>query len=98
MVALKIATKANQAFTLPALLVARFAKEQNRNVFIDVHFEDVDTLKPNENALIELHQESKSSTSGSQEVINELISTFSLCQGKNEKIVSYVRSCVDHVN
>ena len=87
---LNVASKANQATTLPALLVAHYAKECEHSVSIDIKIEDVDTLKSGDKASIELAQGSSSSTYGCKEVIDELINTYPFLQAKNENIVSAI--------
>ena len=87
---LNVASKANQATTLPALLVVHYAKECDQSVSIDVKIEDIDTLKSGEKASIELAQGSSSSTYGCKEVIDELMTTYRILQAKNEKTVSAI--------
>lgn len=82
MTTLNIASKANQATTLPALLVANYAKESDSKATVNVHLEDVDVLKSGDKASVELVQGSSSPAYGCENVINELLSTFSFLQGK----------------
>lgn len=87
---LNVASKANQATTLPALLVAHYAKECDQSVSIDIKIEDVDTLKSGDKTPIELAQGSSSFTCGCKEVIDELIKTYPFLQAKNENTVSAI--------
>ena len=87
---LNVASKANQATTLPALLVVHYAKQCDQSVSIDIKIEDVDTLKSSEKAYVELAQGSGSSTCGCKEVIDELMNTYPFLQAKNEKTVSAI--------
>ena len=85
---LNVASKANQATTLPALLVVHYIKECDPSVSIDIKIEDVDTLKSGDKASIELAQGSSSSIYGCKEIIDELLNTYSFLQAKNENTVS----------
>lgn len=87
---LNIASKANQASTLPALLVAHYAKECDQSISIGFKVEDVDSLEIGDKATIELVQESGTSTFGCDTVIDKLISAYPFLQDKNENIVSLV--------
>ena len=87
MATLKLATKANQASTLPALLVATFAKESESNASITVNFEDVDFLKSDNSASVELSRENLPSVYSSEKVISELLSIYPFLQGNTTKLV-----------
>ena len=87
MATLTVASKANQASTLPALLVATFAKESDPNVSMNVNFEDVDVLKSDSLASVELTRENLSSVYSCEKVINELLSFYPFLQGKTTKLV-----------
>ena len=82
---LNIATKANQASTLPAILVAHYVDQKGS---IKVNYEDVHTLKSDDKVSIELIQENSASTYGCGQVIDELISTHPPLQSKIENTVS----------
>lgn len=88
MATLTIATKANQASTLPALLVADYTKNCDQNVSLKVTFEDTDTLRSGDNAPVELTLGNNVSTFGCDTAIHELISAHRFLLGKNENIVS----------
>lgn len=98
MATLNIATRANQASTLPVLLVAQYAKECDQKVSIKVNFEDVNTLKSGDNASVELIERSGVSSFGYVRAIHGLISMHPLLQGRNENIVSVVLNRVKVAN
>ncbi len=83
MTTLNIASKANQATTIPALLVAQYAKEADPNASININFEEVEALKTGEKAAVELTIGNGTSSYGSEHVISELISAYPFLQGKH---------------
>ena len=87
MATLDIASKANQATTFPALLVAHYAKEADPNSSINVNFEEVDTLKARDDATVEITVGTGTSEYGSEKVINVLVEAYPFLQGKNDKLV-----------
>ena len=87
MAMLNIASKANQATTFPALLVAHYAKEADPNSSINVNFEEVDTLKPRDSATVEIAVGTGTSAYGSEKVIDVLIEAYPFLQGKNDTLV-----------
>ncbi|KAL8757507.1 MAG: hypothetical protein Q9184_004187 [Pyrenodesmia sp. 2 TL-2023] len=87
MVALTIASKANQATTLPALLVAENANDFEPNAKIDIKFQDVETLQNADKSGLELEISDKSSVYSPTEVIRELLRLFAFWQGKNDNLV-----------
>ena len=87
MATLNIASKANQATTFPALLVAHYAKEADPNSSINVIFEEVDTLKAQENATVEITVGTGTSAYGSEKVIDVLVEAYPFLQGKNDTLV-----------
>ena len=92
MTTLNVASKANQASTLPALLLATFVRETNSDATLKISYEDVDILKSGDNASVEIVQEDKASIYGSKDVIEELLSTYSSLQEKHENLVRVVKS------
>ena len=92
MTTLKVASKANQATTLPALLVAAFVRESNSDATLKINHEEVDILNSGDNASVALVQENKASIYGSKDVIEELLSTYSSLEGKHGNLVRVVRS------
>ena len=88
MAALKIATKASQATTLPVLLVADYTRRCDQNVSIKVTLEDTDTLKSGDNAPVELTLRNRVSIFGCEKAIHELNSAHPFLLGKNQNVVS----------
>ena len=88
MATLNVASKANQAVILPALLIASYAKESDPNASINVNFEEVEILKSGDEAVVEFIVGSGTSTYGTEDIISNLIDTYPFLQGKHEKLVS----------
>ena len=88
MTTLNIASKANQAATLPPLLIAQYAQESDPNASIKIDFEEVEVLKAGDEAAVELIIGSRPSLFGTEHVIGGLIETYPYLQGKLEKYVS----------
>lgn len=86
---INIASKANQAITLPAVLVAQYANESDPDTSISVSFEEVEALKSRDQAVVELVDGSSTSTYGFEQVISGLIQTYSCLRGQNEKAVCW---------
>ena len=89
MAAIFVATKANQATFLPALLVASYVNENDPNAHVAIHLQDVNTLKSGDNATVNLESVKKQSSSGSESVITQLIQAFHVLQTKHTDFVSY---------
>ena len=87
MATLNIASKANQATTFPALLVAHYAKQADPNSSINVNFQELDTLKSGENATVEIAVGSGTSAYSSEKVIDILVEAFPFLQSKNDTLV-----------
>ncbi|KAI4283262.1 MAG: hypothetical protein L6R35_005230 [Caloplaca aegaea] len=87
MAALTIASKANQAITLPALLVAQYAREADPNVKIVIEFKDVEVLDSPEKSELEFVITSKPPVFASSQVIRELLQGFPFWQGHSEDLV-----------
>ena len=85
---LNIASKANQATTLPALLVAQYAKEADPNASININFDEVEALKTGDKATVELAIGNGPSSYGSENVINELTNAYPFLQCKHVDSVS----------
>lgn len=85
---LNIASKANQAITLPALLVASYAKELDSKTEITIKFEEVDTLDSGDKAHIELIVGKDAPTYGFEQVISKLLVAYPFLQEKNQSLVS----------
>ena len=88
MATLNIASKANQATTFPALMVAHYAKEADPNSSINVNFEETDTLKAPDNVTVEVVVGTGTSTYGSENVIDSLVEAYPFLQGKHDTLVS----------
>ena len=93
MTTLNIASKANQATTLPPLLVAKYAQESDSNASIKINFEEVEALKADGKAVVEFIAGSRASFSGTEDVISGLIETYPFLQGKQQKSVSHKKNC-----
>ncbi|KAK4691587.1 hypothetical protein P7C71_g5437, partial [Lecanoromycetidae sp. Uapishka_2] len=87
MAALTLASRANQATTFPALLIAHYAKESDPNASINVTFEEVESLKSGDKATVELVLGSGVPSYGSESTINVLVEKYSFLQSKHEKPV-----------
>ena len=83
MTTLNIASKANQATTIPALLVAQYAKEADANISININFDEVEALKTGNKAAVELVIGNGTSSYGSEHVISELMSAYPFLQGNH---------------
>ena len=87
MASFTIASKANQAETLPALLVAEYAKRSDPNAKINIGFKDVESLDPAKNSGLELNIAGESPVENSGDVIHSLLHNSNLGQGKGESSV-----------
>ena len=86
MASLKIASKANQATTFPALLIANYAQILDSKVSIKVEFEEVEFLKNGDKAALELDVGS-GPTFGTKNVIHRLLHTHQSLKSKNPNLV-----------
>ncbi len=84
---LNIASKANQATTFPALLVASYLKETDKNSAWNIEFEEVESFKTDDTASVELTVDNSAPVHGSENAIYKLIETFSFLRGKNKSLV-----------
>ena len=87
MATLNIASKANQASSLPALLVTSYAKESDSNASIEINLEDVDVLRSSDKASAELIRGNLPSVYNGEDIINELLSFYPFLQGKHAELV-----------
>lgn len=87
MTTLNIASKASQAITLPAVLVATYANNSNTKTPITINYEDVNNLKTGDKALVELLCENESPVYGFELVIGKLLEAYPFLQGENENYV-----------
>ena len=90
MATLNIASKANQAITFPALLVASFVNDSDSDTQISVNFDEVDVLNTQDKEVVELSLGANESTYGSQEVIGKMLDSYPSIQIKNQ---DYVQTC-----
>ena len=84
MTTLNIASKANQATTLPALLVVAQVNELDPNASISVNFEEVEALRHTKGEAVELIVGSDSPIYSSEKIITHLIESYPTLQGPNE--------------
>lgn len=87
MTTLNIASKANQATTFPTLLVASYVNESDKHASIDINFREVESLKPGDDASVELFLGDAKPVYGATQVVNSLMGAFPILQGKNESLV-----------
>ena len=88
MATLTIASKANQATSVPALLVVAWLIELDPNASVRVEFQDTDTLRNRKSDAVELTLGTEGPTYGSDHVIDSLLHSFALLQGRDESLVS----------
>lgn len=87
MATLNVASKANKAVTLPAVLVTQYAKESVPNASININFEEIDNLKSGDEATVELVQGTETSKYGTVQVIKSLLEVYPFLQGKDVELV-----------
>ena len=90
MAALRIASKSNQAITVPVLLVANYANETDPNSSINIKIEEAENLKSGDKAAVELVIASNDPAYGTEQVISTIAEAYHLLQGKNEAFVGYL--------
>ena len=78
MATLSIATQANQAITLPALLVATYAGMENSQRGLTIHLEDAAALKSGKDVVVELAEENSSKQTGAEAVISSICEGYAL--------------------
>lgn len=88
MATLTIASKANQATTLPALLVASYANQSDPNVSITLKFEDVEVLEPT-NSPVDLIVGNDPPIHGFPGCLDKLAQEYSFLSGKHDGLVGY---------
>lgn len=87
MATLTIASKANQATTLPILLVASLVNESNPDVTISFKFEDVEVLGAS-NSVVELTTGDGSSIFGPTDCLEKLVQDHPFLAEKHDARVS----------
>lgn len=90
MATLTVACNANQATTLPTLLVASYAKLLDPNASINITFEDVETLHASD-GVIELTLTNNHPIYGTDKIIGKFLEIHSSLQVKHQNLVGYER-------
>lgn len=88
MTTLTIASKANQATSLPVLLVASFVKESDPEVDITFKFDEVEVLGSS-NSAVELIVKNGSPVHGSSNCLDKLAQEYAFLSGKHDAHVSH---------
>ena len=89
MATLNIASKANQATFVPALLIANYVNEIDSNASIDVRFQEIESLKAGGTTCVEIILGTDSPVYGSENVVPKLIEAYPFLQGKNKTAVRH---------
>ena len=84
---LNIASKANQATTFPALLVASSVHQLDSKTKISVHFQDVDVIPSGGKEVIGITLSANEPIYGSEKVLVKLLDSYSVLQGKDNDLV-----------
>lgn len=87
MTTLTIASKANQATTLPVLLVASLVNESDPPAAVNLKFEEVEVLGSS-NSAVELLVKNGSPIHGSSKCLDKLAQEYPLLSGKHDAHVS----------
>jgi glutamyl-tRNA synthetase len=87
MAELAVATRANPATLLPALLVASSVNESLGRSEITIRYEDADVLPAGDGKTVEFTAGGNNAVYGSENAIKELRTTFPFLRGKDEKRV-----------
>ena len=88
MVILNIASKANQATCLPALLVTSLANDLDAKTSIDITFHEVESLKTGEELAVDLAVQPDKSICSSEQAISYLLENCQGLPGRNDGSVS----------
>lgn len=91
MATLTVACNANQATTLPAVLVASYAKFSDPNASINITFQDVETLHAGDGVALELVSTKESPVYGTDQIIGKLFEINFSLHVKHENLVGYER-------
>ena len=89
MAALIIASKANQATTLPTLLIAARANESDPNAKINIKFQEVDNLQDEGGATLKLVTGTSAPILGAEEIIARLVSNYASLHEEQEDLVGW---------
>lgn len=84
---LVLATRANGAALLPALLIATSVNEARPSPLVTVTYEDAAVLPDGDNAVVKFTGPSGNPVYGTDNAIKELRTAFPFLKGKNEKLV-----------
>lgn len=84
MASLTVASKANQATTLPALLIAQYSNESDPNAKINISFNDVEKLLPEDQAYVIVNLACGSNESIFKDVTQVLMHALKPLQGKSD--------------
>ncbi|KAL9577922.1 MAG: hypothetical protein Q9212_006052 [Teloschistes hypoglaucus] len=87
MASLTIASKANQASTLPVLLVAQYAKEKDPNASIEIAFSDVEELLEVKETVVIFKSANAPDEPLYKDVIQTVMHEYPKLQGKHDSIV-----------
>ena len=87
MASVVVASNANQATTLPAVLIAQYAAESDPNANIQIKHEEVDRLKAGDDAAIEVTIGTEPSKHGIKDVVESLFIAYPFLKGKNSVLV-----------
>lgn len=97
MATLTVACNANQAATLPAVLVASYAKLSDPNASINITFEDIETLHAGDGATLELVFTEDPPVYGTDKIIGKLLEIHFSLSVKDENPVGYERGSFDKI-
>ena len=86
---LNIASKANQATFLPALLIATHANETDPNASINIQYHEVDGFRSGDAAAVELNLGTNRPVYGSEKAANRFLEEYPSILGKSDALVSY---------
>ncbi|KAL8866208.1 MAG: hypothetical protein Q9174_006436, partial [Haloplaca sp. 1 TL-2023] len=87
MASLTIASKANQAVTLPPLLLASYANESNPNAKVNIAFEDVEKLQQEDAPFALTKANAGSSDPIIKDLTQVLMHTFKALKGKDDDLI-----------
>lgn len=89
MATFNIASKANQAKSVPALLVAARVNDLDPNASININFQDAESLMSGGGEAVELILGTESPVYGSEKAIASLLQVYPILQGKDESLVTF---------
>ena len=85
MAALDVAAKANQAYVLPALLVAQCVNQSHSIALFDIKYADIEALYPDQ--YLRLIPEDGPVSFLSKDIIKYIIKSYPFLQGKHHDLV-----------